>query len=111
MKLPMQVILIVGFFLAGVVGFIVAYNYTFGPPVPDAKRRAVKPGMEAKAVRALLGPPTYVSSYSNNAAMGVTGTNWASEWTYERKRPWQTTWVYVLFTNDSVARVGGDSLP
>ena len=110
MKWPIRLILIVGFVLAGAAVVGIAY-YASRPPVPDAKRRAVKSGMTAEAVRDLLGPPTSIHSYSNDAAMGVTGTNWASQWIYERRLPWSTAWVYVMFTNGSVTRVSGDSFP
>ena len=107
MKWPIPLILIVAFILA-VVG--IAY-YVSWPPVPDTKFRQVKPGMAGEAVRELLGLPTHIDSDSNNAALGVSGTNWASQWIYERELPWSTAWVYVMFTNGSVSRISGDRFP
>lgn len=107
MKWPIPLILIVAFILV-VAG--IAY-YISQPPVPDTKLRQVKLGMAGEAVRELLGPPTHIDSVSNNAALDVNGTNWASQWIYERELPWRTAWVYVMFTNGSVSRIRGDRFP
>ena len=110
MKTPIQLVLIGAFIVAGAAVFGLAY-YASRPPVPDAMLRAVKHGMAAEAVRELLGRPTSIDTYSNDVALGVAGTNWASQWIYERSLPWSTTWVYVSFTNGTVSRVSGDSFP
>jgi hypothetical protein len=93
----------------GAVAFI-AY-YVSRPPVPEVKLRALQPGMSAGAVRELLGPPTTFLAYSNNAEMGLVGTNWAAEWIYSRDLPWSSTWVNVMLTNGSVSYVGRDRFP
>lgn len=110
MKTPVQLILIGGFIFAG-AAVVSLVSYTSRPPVPDARLKAVKLGMASQSVHELLGPPTNIQSYSNDAALGVTGANWASDWIYERRLPWSTAWVYVCFTNGWVSRISQDSFP
>jgi hypothetical protein len=95
--------------LGGAIAFTI--YYTPRPPVPESKLRAVTLGMSDGAVRELLGPPTSIYSVSNDAALGLPGTNRDEQWIYERRLVWSSVWVNVHLTNGSVCRISGDSFP
>jgi hypothetical protein len=110
MKSPLSLVLSATCILAGVAVAFIAY-YACQPPVPDAKLRQVKLGMTSEAVRELLGPPTFIHSVTNDVGLGVPGTNWGAQWTYERNLPWRSSWVNVMLTNGSVSYIGRDRFP